>query len=69
MYSIRIQEWLSKFRVLRQDDLKEPNSPLRFAAVAVTGNVERLAIARFRAKLFGEHSCEPIVKWVCAVKC
>ena len=37
--------------------------------MAVTGNVERLAISRFKATLFGEHSCEPIVKWVCGVKC
>ena len=62
------EEWLSKLKVLSQDDLKKPNSPWRFATVAVTGNVERLTIARFKAKLFGEMNCEPVVTWVCGIK-
>ena len=63
------KEWLSKLKVLSQDDLKKPNSPWRFATVAVTGNVERLTIARFKAKLFAEEISEPVVTWVCGVKC
>ena len=63
------EEWLSKLKVLSLDDLKMPNSPWRFATVAVTGNVERLTISRFKAKIFAERNCEPIVAWVCGVKC
>ena len=66
--------WLSKLKVLSSDDLKTPTdpnirtSPWRFATVAVTGNVERLSISRFKAKLFGEEKSEPIVTWICKVK-
>ena len=63
------EEWLSKLKVLSQDDLKMPNSPWRFATAAVTGNVERLTIARLKAKIFGKRNCEPIVAWICGVKC
>ena len=63
------EEWLSKLKVLSPHDLKTPNSPWPFATIAVTGNVERLNIARYKAKLFGEKCCEPIVTWVCQVKC
>ena len=68
------KDWLSKLKVLTSEDLKTPkdpaitSSPWRFATIAVTGNVERLTFSRFKAKLFGEKWCEPIVTWVCRVK-
>jgi hypothetical protein len=61
------RDWLRKLKVLSAEDLKIPKdpkittSPWRFATIAVTGNVERLSISRFKAKLFGEKWCEPIV--------
>ena len=61
------REWLNKLKVLTSEDLKIPNnsethtSPWRFATIAVTGNVERLTISRYKAKLFGEKYCEPIL--------
>ena len=54
-------EWLRKLKVLSPEDLKEPESKWRFAPVAVTGNVERLVISRFKVKLFGSKWREPIV--------
>ena len=63
------KEWLSKLKVLSSDDVTKPDSKWRFATVAVTGNVERLAISRYKAKLFGKMWCEPIVTWICKVKC
>ena len=54
-------EWLSKLKVLSPEDLHKPDSPWTFATVAVTGNVERIAILRFKAMLFGKKWCEPIV--------
>ena len=50
------------------EDLQKEDSLWPFATVAVTGNVERLAISRFKAKLFGKKWCEPIITWVCKVK-
>ena len=47
-------EWLSNLKVLSPEDLQKPDSPWTFATVAVTGNVERLAIIRFKAILFGK---------------
>ena len=61
-------EWLSKLKVLIPEDLQKPDSPWTFATVAVTGNVERIAILRFKAILFGKKWCEPIVTWICKVK-
>ena len=52
---------MSKLKVLSADDVKEPSSVWQFATVAVTGNVERLKISKFKAKLFGEKFNEPIL--------
>ena len=54
--------------MLTPDDVKKPSSIWEFATVAVTGNVERLVISKFKAKLFGEKNNEPILTWVCPVK-
>ena len=62
------KEWLRKLKVLSSDDVEKPDSKWRFATVAVTGNVKRLAISRFKAKIFGKMWCEAIVTWVCKVK-
>ena len=59
------EEWLRKLKVLSHEDLQKEDSPWPFATVAVTGNVERLAISRFKAKLFGKKWCEPIITWIC----
>ena len=61
------EEWLSKLKVLSPEDIQKDDSPWPFATVAVTGNVERLAISRFKAKLFGKKVCEPIVTWISKV--
>ena len=62
------EEWLTKLKVLSHEDLQKEDSPWPFATVAVTGNVERLAISRFKAKLFGKKWCEPIIVWICKVQ-
>ena len=55
------RDWLNKLKVLAPDDVKKPSSVWQFATVAVTGNVERLIISKFKAKLFGEKFNEPIL--------
>ena len=62
------REWLSKLKVLRNEDVKEQDSPWHFAPVAVTGNVERLTISKFKAEIFGQRRYEPIVTWLCQVR-
>ena len=62
------KEWLGKLKVLCSEDVKKPSSVWQFATVAVTGNVERLLISKFKSKLFGEKYNEPILSWVCPVK-
>ena len=54
--------------MLTPEDVKKPSSKWQFATVAVTGNVERLIISKFKSKLFGEKFNEPILTWVCPVK-
>ena len=54
--------------MLTPDDVKKPSSVWQFATVAVTGNVERLIISKFKAQLFGEKFNEPILTWACPVK-
>ena len=55
------RDWLNKLKILSPDDVKDPSSAWQFATVAVTGNVERLIISKFKAKLFGEKYNEPIL--------
>ena len=62
------RDWLNKLKILGPDDVKNPSSAWQFATVAVTGNVERLIISKFKARLFGEKYNEPILTWVCPVR-
>ena len=54
--------------VLSPDDIKNSSSVWEFAPIAVTGNVERLLISRFKSKLFGEKFNEPVLTWECPVR-
>ena len=41
---------------------------MAFAIIAVTGNIERLAITRAQVERFGWVRNEPVLQWVCPVR-